>query len=179
MMNSAFDSVGAKPGDLYPAALREEIDACNGRIYETLNNGVYKAGFAPTQSAYEEAVSSLFDTLDWLEQRLVASRFLCGDVLTEADICLFTSLVRFDSVYALHFKCNKKRLIDYKALWDYARDIFQLPGVSGTVDFTHIKRHYYLSHRTINPSGIVPVGPALDFNASAERGRDIARLLTF
>ncbi len=149
------------------------------RIYGTLNNGVYKAGFATTQQAYEEAVGPVFETLDWLEDRLSQARFLCGDQLTEADIRLFTTLVRFDIVYHGHFKCNVRRLVDYRHLWPYTRDIFQWPGIAHTVDLLHIKRHYYLSHKRINPTGIVPVGPALDFEIPAERGKDIARLLTF
>jgi glutathionyl-hydroquinone reductase len=179
MFNSAFDALGAQPGDYYPKDRREEIDALNDRIYATINNGVYKAGFATTQTAYEEAVSPLFDTLDWLEERLAESRFLCDDTLTEADIRLFTTLVRFDAVYHGHFKCNIRRLIDYRNLWAYTRDIYQVPGIAATVNFTHIKRHYYQSHKRINPSGIVPVGPALDFDEPAERGKDVARLLNF
>ena len=179
MFNSGFDAVGAQPGDYYPRDKRAEIDEINARIYETLNNGVYKAGFATTQSAYEEAVMPLFETLDWLEARLSQSRFLCDDTLTEADIRLFTTLVRFDAVYHGHFKCNVRRVIDYKQLWAYTRDIYQIPGIAATVNFAHIKRHYYQSHKRINPSGIVPVGPMMDFDAPAERGKDIARLLTF
>jgi glutathionyl-hydroquinone reductase len=163
MMNSAFDAVGAKPGDFYPAELRSEIDALNTRIYETLNDGVYKAGFATTQQAYEEAIGPLFETLDMLEARLGKSRFLCGKRLTEADWRLFTTLVRFDSVYVGHFKCNLRRLVDYPALWAYTRDLYQHDGVAQTVDFTHIKGHYFQSHRSINPTGIVPAGPLLDF----------------
>ena len=158
---------------------REEIDALNARIYDTVNNGVYKAGFATTQSAYEEAVAPLFETLDWLEERLAQSRFLCEDTFTEADIRLFTTLVRFDSVYHGHFKCNVRRLVDYRNLWAYTRDIYQIPGIAATVNLGHIKRHYYQSHKRINPTGIVPVGPLLDFDESAERGKDVARLLNF
>lgn len=179
MLGSAFDHIGAKPGDFYPAALREQIDAVNARVYDTVNNGVYKAGFATTQSAYEEAVEPLFETLGWLEDRLSRSRFLCGDALTEADIRLFTTLVRFDSVYHGHFKCNIRRIVDYRNLWAYTRDIFQFPGVAGTVDFGHIKRHYYMSHRRINPTGIVPAGPVLDFSEPADRGRDVDKLIVF
>ena len=179
MLNSAFDAQGARPGDYYPAPLRGEIDAVNQRIYETVNNGVYRCGFAATQSAYDEAVSPLFDTLDWLEERLARSRFLCGDRLTEADIRLFTTLVRFDSVYHGHFKCNVRRLIDYRNLWAYTRDIYQHDGVAGTVNFLHIKRHYYMSHRRINPSGIVPAGPVLDFDAPADRAPDIDKRIVF
>jgi putative glutathione S-transferase len=179
MLGSGFDQVGATQGDYYPAPLRTEIDAINQRVYETLNNGVYKAGFATTQSAYEDAVTPLFDTLDWLEDRLSRARFLCGDAMTEADIRLFTTLVRFDAVYHGHFKCNIRRLVDYRHLWAYTRDIFQSPGIAETVDFGHIKRHYYSSHRRINPTGIVPTGPALDFEAPAERGRDVDKLIVF
>jgi putative glutathione S-transferase len=179
MFNSAFDAVGARPGDYYPRELREEIDALNARIYDTVNNGVYKAGFATTQEAYEEAVGPLFETLDFLEDRLSRGRFLCGERLTEADIRLFTTLVRFDAVYVGHFKCNLRRIVDYPNLWAFTRDIYQIPGVAETVDFTHIKRHYYMSHKTINPTGIVPVGPLLDFDKPAERGRDISRILVF
>jgi putative glutathione S-transferase len=164
MMNSAFDGIGAAPGDFYPVALREQIDALNLRIYATVNNGVYKAGFATTQEAYEEAVHPLFATLDWLEERLANNRYLCGEQLTEADWRLFTTLVRFDAVYAGHFKCNLRRLVDYPNLWSYARELYQMPGVAATVDFTHIKRHYYQSHKSVNPTGIVPVGPELDFH---------------
>jgi putative glutathione S-transferase len=179
MFNTAFNAVGAGPGDFYPRDKREEIDAVNARVYDTLNNGVYKSGFATTQTAYEEAVVPLFDTLDWLEERLGQSRFLIGDNLTEADIRLFTTLVRFDVVYNGHFKCNIRRIADYKHLWAYTRDIYQLPGVAPTVNFQHIKRHYYMSHKRINPTGIVPVGPVLDFEAPAERGRDVDRLIVF
>ncbi len=164
MLGAAFDGVGAAPGDYCPAALRAEIDALNARIYDTLNNGVYKAGFATTQAAYDEAVVPLFETLDWLEERLGTRRYLAGDRLTEADIRLFTTLVRFDAVYVGHFKCNLRRLVDYPALWAYTRELYQLPGIAATVDFEHIRRHYYESHRTLNPSGIVPAGPPLDFD---------------
>jgi putative glutathione S-transferase len=179
MFTAAFDAVGAKPGDFYPKDKREEIDAVNARVYDTLNNGVYKAGFATTQSAYEEAVIPLFDTLDWLEERLSQSRFLLGDHLTEADLRLFTTLVRFDAVYNGHFKCNIRRVMDYRNLWAYTRDLYQLPGVAATVNFQHIKRHYYMSHKRINPTGIVPVGPVLNFEAPTERGRDVDRLIVF
>lgn len=179
MFNSAFDKVGARPGDYYPTDERAEIDALNARIYDTLNNGVYKSGFATTQAAYEDAVTPLFDTLDWLEDRLSHARFLCGDTLTEADIRLFTTLIRFDPVYHGHFKCNLRRLVDYRALWAYTRDIYQLPGIAETVNFLHIKRHYYQSHKSINPSGIVPLGPVLDLDAPSERGKDIDKLIVF
>lgn len=171
MLNSAFDDIGAAQGDYYPKKLREEIDGVNARVYDTLNNGVYKAGFATNQEAYEEAVAPLFDTLDWLDLRLSDRRFLLGGSLTEADIRLFTTLIRFDAVYYGHFKCNIRRITDYPNLSSYTRDIFQTPGVSQTVDFDHIKRHYYASHRSINPTGIVPVGPALDFDAPHDSQR--------
>ena len=163
MFNSAFDAAGAQPGDYYPEALRPHIDAVNARVYDTLNNGVYKAGFATSQHAYEEAVGPLFDTLDWLESILSDTPFLCGGAMTEADIRLFTTLVRFDAVYVGHFKCNIRRIVDYPALWAYTRRLYQDPRIGPTVDFTHIKRHYYMSHPTINPSRIVPTGPLLDF----------------
>ena len=142
MMNSAFDDIGATPGDYYPEALRAEIDEVNERVYHTLNNGVYKSGFATTQAAYEEAVVPLFETLDWLEERLTASRYLVGDTVTEADWRLFTTLVRFDPVYVGHFKCNIRRIADYPALSNYVRDLYQHPGVAETVNLTHIKDHY-------------------------------------
>ncbi|HKG76161.1 MAG TPA: glutathione S-transferase family protein [Beijerinckiaceae bacterium] len=163
MLNSAFDGVGATPSDYYPAELRDEIDALNERIYATVNNGVYRAGFATTQEAYEEAVGPLFETLDWLETRLHDRPYLCGERLTEADWRLFTTLVRFDLVYVGHFKCNVRRIKDYPNLWAYTRRLYQQDGVATTVDPWHIKAHYYQSHKTINPSGIVPVGPAINF----------------
>jgi putative glutathione S-transferase len=165
MLNSAFDGVGARRGDYYPEALRSEIDTFNERIYDTLNNGVYKAGFASTQDAYEEAMGPLFATLDWLELHLAEHRYLCGDTLTEADWRLFTTLLRFDPVYHGHFKCNIRRLIDYPALWAYTRALYQEPGVRETVDFAHIKKHYYMSHPWLDPTRIVPVGPEIDFEA--------------
>ena len=165
MLNSAFDGVGALPGDYYPAPLRADIDALNRRIYDTVNNGVYKAGFATTQAAHESAVVALFETLGWLEQKLAKSRFLLGAAPTEADWRLFTTLVRFDLIYVGHFKCNLRRLTDYPNLWGYTRDLYQWPKVRGTVNFTHIKRHYYMSHGPINPSRIVPLGPIVDFEA--------------
>ncbi len=152
MLNTAFDGVGATEGDFYPAALREEIDALNDRIYDSVNNGVYKAGFATTQEAYEEAVAPLFETLDWLEDRLGSRRYLTGERLTEADWRLFTTLIRFDPVYVGHFKCNIRRIADYPRLSAYLRALYHVEGVAGTVNFDHIKRHYYQSHRTINPT---------------------------
>ncbi|BBU29161.1 glutathione-dependent reductase [Burkholderia sp. THE68] len=166
MLNSAFDGIGAKPGDYYSHELRGEIDALNARIYDTVNNGVYKAGFATTQAAYEEAVMPLFETLDFLEERLGTRRYLTGERFTEADIRLFTTLVRFDAVYVGHFKCNLRRIADYPHLSAYVREIYRMPGVAATVNFEHIKRHYYESHRTINPTGIVPAGPVLGFDAA-------------
>jgi glutathionyl-hydroquinone reductase len=165
MFNSAFDGAGARPGDYYPESLRTEIDRINMRIYDTVNNGVYKAGFAGTQESYEAAVVPLFQTLDWLEEHLQTRRFLLGEKPTEADWRLFTTLVRFDAVYYGHFKCNIRRLIDYPNLWAYTRELYQWPGIAATVNLMHIKRHYYMSHRHINPTGIVPVGPVIDFDA--------------
>ena len=170
MLNSAFDGIGAQPGDYYPAALRAEIDQVNERVYASVNNGVYRAGFATTQAAYDEAVTELFETLDWLEDRLARQRYLMGDRITEADWRLFTTLLRFDPVYHGHFKCNLRRLVDYPHLWAYTRELYQWPGVAETVDFAHIKGHYYASHATINPTGIVPTGPLLDF--ARPHGRD-------
>jgi putative glutathione S-transferase len=171
MFNSAFDGVGAKAGDYYPEPLRAEIDAVNARVYDTVNNGVYKSGFAATQEAYEAAVMPLFETLDWLEERLRSRRFLMGARPTEADWRLFTTLIRFDPVYVGHFKCNIRRLADYPNLSGYTRDLYQWPGVRATVDFGHIKRHYYMSHTGINPTAIVPAGPAIDFEAPHSRDR--------
>jgi len=170
MFNSAFDGVSALPGDYYPAELREEIDEINARVYSNVNNGVYKAGFATTQSAYEEAVVPLFETLDWLEQRLSTQRYLLGERLTEADWRLFTTLVRFDPVYVGHFKCNIRRLADYPNLSAYSRDLYQHKGVADTINMYHIKQHYYGSHETINPTGVVPLGPALSLNEAHGRG---------
>ena len=174
MFNRAFDAVGAAPGDYSPASLRPEIDAVNARVYDTVNNGVYRAGFATTQDAYEEAVMALFDTLDWVEQRLSTQRYLLGDALTEADIRLFTTLVRFDPVYYGHFKCNLRRIADYPNLWGFTRDLFGHPGVADTVDLGHIKRHYYLSHPTINPNRIVPMGPILYLDEPTDRATRFA-----
>ena len=155
--------------DLYPAALRPEIDAINAVIYEDVNNGVYKAGFATSQTAYEQAVQALFARLDWLEERLSHQRYLVGTQLSEADIRLFTTLVRFDVVYVGHFKCNLRRLIDYPHLWGYARDLYQRPGFGDSVNFDHIKRHYFMTHDQINPSRIVPLGPIVDWIAPHPR----------
>ncbi len=163
ILNSAFDGIGATAGDYYPAPLRPQIDALNARIYDGLNNGVYRAGFATNQDAYEEAAGAVFATLDWLERHLAERTYLCGEVLTEADWRLFTTLVRFDAVYHGHFKCNLRRLADYPALRRYARALYALPGIAATVNLTHIKRHYYLSHPWLDPTGIVPIGPLEDF----------------
>ncbi len=173
MFNGAFDGIGATPGDYSPAALRPEIDAVNARVYATVNNGVYRAGLATTQAAYEEALTALFDTLDWLEQLLSTQRYLLG-ALTEADIRLFTTLLRFDPVYYGHFKCNLRRIIDYPALWGFTRDLYQHPGVAETVDVGHIKRHYYGSHPTINPNRIVPMGPILHLDELTDRATRFA-----
>lgn len=170
MFNSAFDGIGATPGDYYPAALRADIDSLNEQIYNRVNNGVYKAGFATTQHAYEEAVAPLFATLDELEQRLSTHRYLLGDTITEADWRLFTTLVRFDAVYHGHFKCNIKQIADYPHLSGYLRELYQWPGVADTVNMKHIKAHYYRSHATINPTGVVPVGPELNLDAPHGRG---------
>ena len=164
MLNAAFDDVGASGPDLCPERLRAEIDGINARIYDTVNNGVYRAGFATTQEAYDEAVTALFETLDELEERLARQRWLTGERITEADIRLFTTLARFDAVYVGHFKCNLRRLVDYPNLWAYARALYQLPGVAETVNFHHIKHHYYGSHRPVNPTGIVPKGPIIDWD---------------
>jgi glutathionyl-hydroquinone reductase len=169
MFNQAFDERGALPGDFYPESLRDDIDTLNTRIYDTVNNGVYRAGFATTQEAYEEAVTPLFDTLDWLEERLASQRYLLGDRQTEADWRLFTTLIRFDPVYVGHFKCNLRRIADYPNLSGYLRDLYQTPGIAETVDMLHIKSHYYESHRAINPTGIVPKGPILDLGAPSGR----------
>ena len=164
MLNSAFDDIGAREGDYYPQAHREQIDTINERVYDTLNNGVYKSGFATTQSAYEEAVRPLFDTMQWLEDMVQKQRFLCGSEPTEADWRLLPTLLRFDMVYHGHFKCNIKRLQDYPALWAYTRDLYQWPGIAQTCNFKHAKQHYLQSHETINPHRIVPVGPEIDFD---------------
>lgn len=162
MLNSAFDRVGAQPGDYYPAELQAEMDELNAQIYDTINNGVYKAGFATTQHAYEQAVHPLFEQLERLDQRLAKQRYLLGDQVTAADWRLFTTLIRFDAVYHGHFKCNLQRIEDYPQISAYVRELYQWPGVAETVHMDHIKRHYYQSHGTINPTGIVPEGPELD-----------------
>lgn len=171
MLNTAFDGVGALAGDYYPEALRSEIDALNDRIYETVNNGVYRCGFATTQAAYDEAVGPLFETLDFLDHRLGTRRYLTGGTITEADWRLFTTLVRFDPVYVGHFKCNIRRIEDYANLSGYLRDLYQHPGVADTVRMDHIKSHYYGSHESINPSRIVPQGPVMDLSTPHDRDR--------
>jgi len=170
MFNSAFDSWGDAGLDLYPAGLRDEIDAINETVFHKVNNGVYRAGFATSQAAYEEAFDEIFATLDELEARLGRQRYLVGDRLTEADWRLFTTLLRFDPVYYGHFKCNRQHLADYPHLWAYTRELYQIPGVAETVNFRHIKQHYYGSHLTINPSGVVPKGPGIEF--SKPHGRE-------
>lgn len=170
MFNSAFDDLGARTLDFYPAELRREIDEMNAFVYPAINNGVYRAGFATTQEAYEEAFDRLFEALDVLDRRLAGQRYLVGGRLTEADWRLFTTLIRFDAVYHGHFKCNRQRLADYPHLSAWLRELLQWPGVAATVRFDHIKRHYYGSHRTINPTGVVPKGPVLDF--TQPHGRD-------
>jgi putative glutathione S-transferase len=170
MLNSAFDGLTGDTQDFWPVALRDEIEAVNERVYDTVNNGVYKSGFATTQEAYDAAVVPLFDSLDWLEDRLSRQRYLVGDRITEADWRLFTTLVRFDSVYHLHFKCNRRRIIDYPNLWAYTRELYQQLGVAETVNLDHIVRHYHYSHETINPHRIIPINPVLDFDAP--HGRD-------
>ncbi len=163
MLNSAFDDYSNSEMDFYPASLREQIDAINDVIYNDINNGVYRAGFATTQTAYDEAFDRLFNTMDELEEMLSKQRYLVGNQITEADWRLFTTLVRFDAVYYTHFKTNKKRLMDYPNLWAYTRELYQVPGVAETVNMDHIKYHYFASHRSINPTGIVPKGPEINF----------------
>jgi len=171
MFNSAFDQVGANDGDYYPESLRAEIDSLNERIYESVNNGVYKCGFATSQEAYEEAIGPLFETLDWLDERLSTRRYLTGSSITEADWRLFTTLVRFDPVYVGHFKCNIRRIVDYPNLSGYVRDLYQQPGIADTVNMQHIKNHYYASHESVNPSRVIPAGPDINFMAGHDRAR--------
>jgi len=171
MLNSEFDEFGKTALDLYPAALRSEIDETNAFVYDAINNGVYRCGFARTQAAYEQSFRKLFAALDSLEERLGRQRYLVGDRFTEADLRLFPTLVRFDAVYYSHFKCNLRRLADYHNLTNYTRDIYQMPGVAETVDIPRIKLGYYGGMRNLNPSGIIPVGPELDFSAPHDRGR--------
>ncbi|QYX55794.1 glutathione S-transferase family protein [Roseovarius sp. SCSIO 43702] len=170
MMNSAFDDITGNTDDYYPEDLRAGIDEVNDRVYDTVNNGVYKAGFATSQEAYDKAVHPLFDSLDWLEERLDTRRYLMGDRLTEADWRLFTTLIRFDLVYHTHFKCNRARNMDYPALWGYTRDLYQHADIRETVNFDHIVRHYHVSQKTVNPHQIIPINPSPDFDAP--HGRD-------
>ena len=170
MFNSAFDGITGDTQDFWPEDLREAIEPVNARIYDTVNNGVYKAGFATTQEAYEEAVYPLFESLDWIEGILSENRYLMGDRVTEADWRLFTTLIRFDKVYHGHFKCNRRRIVDYPNIWGYLRELYQWNGVAETVNFDHITRHYHYSHDTINPNRIVPIGPELDLLSPHGRG---------
>jgi putative glutathione S-transferase len=172
MFNREFDEITNELTDYYPESFSKEIDEVNDRIYETVNNGVYRAGFATSQSAYETAVQLLFESLDWLEDRLQRQRYVVGEALTEADWRLFPTLVRFDAVYYGHFKCNLRHVYEYPALWGYTREIYQLPGIAATVSIDEYKMHYYGSHRNLNPAGIIPLGPALDFSTPHGRGRD-------
>ena len=171
MFNSEFDAIGGASLDFYPVELRDEIDAMNEFVYPRINNGVYRCGFATTQDAYDEAFCDLFSALDTLEDRLSKQRYLVGDRTTEADWRLFTTLVRFDPVYVGHFKCNLRRIADYPNLSGYLRELYQLPGIADTVNMMHIKHHYYGSHSTINPTGVVPVGPEIDFDRP--HGREV------
>jgi putative glutathione S-transferase len=171
MFNSAFNALTGNTLDFYPETLRPTIDALNERIYPAVNNGVYRAGFATSQQAYESAFDDVFAELDHLEQHLGSHRYLAGEYLTEADVRLFTTLIRFDAVYYSHFKCNLRRIADYPNLSNWLREMYQWPGVAETVDFAHIKGHYYASHRTINPTGIVPKGPLQGFDAEHDRER--------
>lgn len=169
MFNSAFDGITGNTDNYYPEPLRDRIEAVNARVYDEINNGVYKSGFATTQDAYDEAVHALFDALDWVEGILSENRYLTGDRVTEADWRLFTTLARFDAVYHLHFKCNRRRIIDYPNLWAYARELYQWPGVADTVHFDHIVRHYHYSHDSINPHRIIPINPVVDWWEAHER----------
>jgi len=171
MFNTAFNGLTGNDADYYPAQLQGQIDAINERVYDSINNGVYRAGFATTQEAYEAAFYKLFDALDWVEQILTRQRYLVGDTLTEADWRLFTTLIRFDAVYHGHFKTNRQRIADYPAMSNYLRELYQQPGVAQTVNFEHIKQHYYGSHVTINPTQVVPLGPQQDFTLPHNRDR--------
>uniref|UniRef100_A0A804UHL8 GST C-terminal domain-containing protein n=1 Tax=Zea mays TaxID=4577 RepID=A0A804UHL8_MAIZE len=172
MLNAEFNGIARNPGlDLYPAHLRASIDEANELVYDAINNGVYKCGFAKKQGPYDEAVTRLYEALDRCEEILGKRRYICGDQLTEADIRLFVTLIRFDEVYAVHFKCNKKLLREYPNLFNYTKDIYQIPGISSTVNMEHIRKHYYGSHPSINPYGIIPAGPNIDYNAPHDRER--------
>ncbi len=170
MFNSAFDAITGNTLDLWPTEMRDVIEVVNSRVYDTVNNGVYKAGFATTQSAYDDAIGPLFESLDWLEGLLGQNRYLLGDTISEADWRLWTTLIRFDPVYHLHFKCNRKRIVDYPNIWAFTRELYQWPGVAATVNMEHIVRHYHYSHETINPNRIIPTNPVLDYNAPHGRG---------
>lgn len=170
MLNSAFDDITGNADDYWPTELQDAIEPVNARIYDSFNNGVYRCGFATSQKAYDEAVGPLFDTLDWIEDRLSQNRYLMGNRVTEADWRLFPTLVRFDMVYHLHFKCNRHRIVDYPNLWAYTRELYQWPGVAETVNMEHIVRHYHYSHETINPNRIIPINPLLNFDAPHRRG---------
>ena len=170
MFNSAFDDITGNDLDFWPKDIRKDIEEINGRVYETVNNGVYRSGFATTQEAYEAGVIPLFESLDWLESILAENRYLMGDRLTEADWRLFTTLVRFDLVYHLHFKCNRKRIIDYPNLWAYTRELYQMPGIAETTNFEHIVRHYHYSHNSISPHRIIPINPVLGWDVAHGRG---------
>ena len=170
MFNSAFDAITGNTLDLWPTEMRDAIEVVNSRVYDTVNNGVYKAGFATTQSAYDDAIGPLFESLDWLEGLLGQNRYLLGDTISEADWRLWTTLIRFDPVYHLHFKCNRKRIVDYPNIWAFTRELYQWPGVAATVNMEHILRHYHYSHETINPNRIIPTNPVLDYNAPHGRG---------
>ena len=169
MFNSAFEQIGALPGDFLPPELLAEIDQLNDFIYPSINNGVYRAGFATTQEAYDEAVVEVFSALDTIEERLTKRRYLTGNTITEADWRLFTTLVRFDAVYVGHFKCNLRRIVDYPNIWGYLRDLYQIPGIADTVAMDYIKAHYYGSHETINPTRVIPAGPVIDFTSAHNR----------
>ena len=170
MLNTAFNALTGDTADFWPSDLRSAIEPVNERIYDSFNNGVYRCGFATTQTAYDAAVAPLFDTLDWLEEKLTNHRYLMGDRITEADWRLFPTLVRFDNVYHLHFKCNRRRIVDYPNLWAYTRELYQWPGVAATVNMDHIVRHYHYSHDSINPHRIIPTNPVLDFDVPHGRG---------
>lgn len=175
MLNSEFDEITHEVTNYYPDALAGEIDEINSRVYDLINTGVYRAGFATTQAAYLTAARQVFEGLDWAEARLQRQRYLLGELITEADWRLFPSLMRFDAVYYGHFKCNLRRLTDYPALWNYTRELYQIPGIAGTVAMDEYKAHYYGSHYTLNPSGIIPIGPELDFNRAHGRGEAFSR----
>ena len=169
MFNSAFDGITGNTTDYWPEDLRNDIAAVNERVYDTVNNGVYKCGFATSQEAYDDAVGGLFESLEWLETRLSSRRYLVGDRITEADWRLFTTLVRFDAVYVTHFKCDRKRIVDYPNIWAFARELYQMEGVAETINFEHIRRHYFYSHETINPHRIVSIGPVADWEKTHGR----------